>query len=114
MIRLYSSNAFRWRGMTYTRFLELERRLFHIRRYNEERMLVCGDGDFSFAASIASKMAEKGIHLTATVLESETNHRETYLDSEMNTEKIQKFGHDVRFMVDATRLCEHFSSPFGK
>lgn len=67
------------RGIARIAFLELENGLFHICRHHKEkqRMLVCRDGDFSFAASIATQIAEKGMHLTATVLESESNHPES-------------------------------------
>lgn len=37
-------------------------------------VLVCGDGDLSYSASIAKELADKDIRLTATVLESESEH----------------------------------------
>ena len=40
------------------------------------RMLVCGDGDLSFSASISRQLADQDIHLTASVLESRTDHRD--------------------------------------
>jgi len=112
----HMAKSLRLRGIACIGFLELEYRLFHIRKYHKQkqRMLVCGDGDFSFAASIASQIAEKGMHLTATVLESESNHLETYASSEHNIQTIRKFGHEVLFNVDATRLYDHFPLSFDE
>jgi hypothetical protein len=39
-----------------------------------KRVLVCGDGNLSYSASIAKGMKERGAHLTATVLESQQEH----------------------------------------
>jgi hypothetical protein len=44
--------------------------------YYRRRVLICGDGDLSFAASIAHELSNEGAHLTASVLESELDHRE--------------------------------------
>lgn len=38
------------------------------------RVLLCGDGNLSFAASIANKLRDEGSHLMATVLESKEEH----------------------------------------
>lgn len=40
------------------------------------RFLVCGDGDLSFSSSISKELADQGVHLTASVLESKENHRQ--------------------------------------
>lgn len=43
---------------------------------SERTLLVCGDGDLSFSSSVSKKLAEEGVHLTATVLETKENHRQ--------------------------------------
>lgn len=53
-------------------------RSFHkafIRLFDYERVLVCGDGNLSYSASIAQRMKDRGAHLTATVLESQQEHK---------------------------------------
>ena len=37
-------------------------------------VLVCGDGDLSYSAGLAEQLAEVGVSLTATVLETEEVH----------------------------------------
>jgi hypothetical protein len=39
-------------------------------------MLVCGDGDLSFSASISKQLVEQNVRLTASVWETKTDHRE--------------------------------------
>eukprot|EP00978_Attheya_sp_CCMP212_P031609 scaffold120195_cov53-Attheya_sp.AAC.1 len=48
--------------------------LLAARRTIISNLLVCGDGDLSFSASIAPELAVLGVHLTATVLEDQTTH----------------------------------------
>lgn len=38
------------------------------------KVLVCGDGDLSYSAWLADQLAELGVSLTATVLETEQVH----------------------------------------
>jgi hypothetical protein len=38
------------------------------------RVLLCGDGNLSYAASIAERLQQEDAHLTATVLESQEEH----------------------------------------
>lgn len=92
-----------------------------------KNLLVCGDGDLSYSASIASELAMLGIRMTATVLEERDEHRNIYGDSDSNVETILSFPekkeglddssshshniipfHNVLFGVDATKLEERF------
>lgn len=52
-------------------------------------LLVCGDGDLSFSASIASNLASKQIQLIATVLENKKEHKKVYKNSCSNTQSIR-------------------------
>ena len=72
-------------------------------------LLVCGDGDLSFCASIAATLDQSNISLTATVLEDQKTHREVYRSSRTNEEIIASFqNHRVLFGIDATKLEENF------
>eukprot|EP00978_Attheya_sp_CCMP212_P027385 scaffold91703_cov53-Attheya_sp.AAC.1 len=73
------------------------------------RLLLCGEGDLSYAASVSSQLASQGIHLTATVLEDSVTHASVYEKSKENTERIQRDGHEVGFATDATKLRDYFS-----
>lgn len=80
-------------------------------------LLICGDGDLSFSASVAEELAESNldISLTATVLEDESTHQEVYTNSRRNTQTILTSStenrlHDVKFCIDATDLQSHFGS----
>lgn len=76
-----------------------------------KNLLVCGDGDLSFSASIAKTLADLNINLIATVLEEQTIHRDVYQRSIMNEEMILSYtGHEVKFGIDATKLEEYFSA----
>mmetsp|Transcript_6952 Transcript_6952/g.20856 ORF Transcript_6952/g.20856 Transcript_6952/m.20856 type:complete len:492 (-) Transcript_6952:613-2088(-) len=94
-------------------------------------LLVCGDGDLSFSATVAPDLAELGIRLTATVLEDREVHHATYRNSRDHTETILSSnsptwtsggeeedevkegggasGHEVVFGVNATDLPSSFS-----
>ena len=72
-------------------------------------LLVCGDGDLSFSASIAETLQESNLHLTATVLEDREAHQNVYERSSANEESIASFdNHRVRFGVDVTYLEDLF------
>ncbi len=40
----------------------------------ENHVLICGDGDLSYSASVAEKFAENNVKVYASVLESEEDH----------------------------------------
>mmetsp|Transcript_13835 Transcript_13835/g.16808 ORF Transcript_13835/g.16808 Transcript_13835/m.16808 type:complete len:420 (-) Transcript_13835:226-1485(-) len=72
-------------------------------------LLVCGDGDLSFAANIAESLSQVQINLMATVLEPEHTHRDVYERSASNEQIITSFeGHEVKYGVDATKLEDTF------
>ena len=74
-----------------------------------KNMLVCGDGDLSFSASIAQTVHNEDICLTATVLEDQEAHGKIYQRSISNAEQISNFeNHKVEFSIDATKLEETF------
>jgi hypothetical protein len=70
-------------------------------------LLVCGDGDLSYSASIAPTLQTLGIQMISTVLETEELHCQTYSQSNTNRNIIESFGHAVHFGVDATELHIH-------
>lgn len=77
-------------------------------------ILVCGDGDLSYSATIAPNL--DNIQLVATVLETEEIHNGVYEHSKLNTDIITStsstslYGHHhkVLFDIDATNLTTHF------
>jgi len=73
-------------------------------------MLVCGDGDLSYSASIAPILQKMGIHLTATVLESQEDHERVYKSSKSNADIITSSSpnHQVLYSLDATKLSIYF------
>mmetsp|Transcript_16870 Transcript_16870/g.31949 ORF Transcript_16870/g.31949 Transcript_16870/m.31949 type:complete len:436 (+) Transcript_16870:239-1546(+) len=78
-------------------------------RRNISNMLVVGDGDLSFSASISRELDESNIELVATVLEDKITHETIYQRSLINQEMISSFHHhQVLFGIDATNLQTHF------
>jgi len=71
-------------------------------------LLICGDGDLSFSASISQELSEHTIQLTATVLEDQTVHQDVYARSNSNQNIILNAGQEIRFGIDATNLSQHF------
>ncbi len=79
----------------------------------EHNWLVVGDGDFSYCASIAERLAKKSVNLYATVLEEESVHNQVYERSATNKDIILSSSesnsqHHVRFGIDATKLTDFF------
>ena len=79
----------------------------HVRLF-ASNILVCGDGDLSYAAAIAPTFDPAEVRLLATVLESQVHHESTYEKSVSNAREIIAAGHEVQYEVDATRLQEKF------
>lgn len=84
-------------------------------RSGEHNWLVVGDGDFSYCASIAERLAKDDINLYATVLEEEMVHNKVYQRSISNKDSIlsttktdSPCQHQVKFGIDATKLIEFF------
>jgi Domain of unknown function (DUF2431) len=74
-----------------------------------ETILVVGDGDLSYSASIASRTAESGGSLIASVLETEQDHTQLYRDSQRHRQTIASLDcHRVLFEMDATQLHRSF------
>lgn len=76
--------------------------------FDYSSILLCGDGDLSYGASIAKETAARGVKLTASVLESREVHSKVYRNSEQNVHTILEYGGRVRFETDATKLGNHF------
>jgi hypothetical protein len=73
-------------------------------------ILICGDGDMSYAASIANHCFQLGISMTVSVLEDEITHNQVYEASKTNSELVCQYPHRIMFGVDATQLTHHFPS----
>mmetsp|Transcript_3040 Transcript_3040/g.3528 ORF Transcript_3040/g.3528 Transcript_3040/m.3528 type:complete len:449 (+) Transcript_3040:72-1418(+) len=98
---------------------------------NEKEILICGDGDLSFGASMAKGLLIKNgsgtgtstsisaatsshgsdddVQLIVSVLESENEHNRVYRNSKKNIEIIRSCGHEVIFDLDATKLHRYFN-----
>ena len=63
------SASFQWLPARYKKSTSPEKRLI-------SNLLVCGDGDLSFSASIAPQLSSLGIRFTASVLEEQSVHHE--------------------------------------
>jgi len=71
-------------------------------------LLICGDGDLSFSASISQVACQHNIELIASVLEDQNAHELVYARSKENQNRILNSGHEIRFGIDATNLSQHF------
>ncbi|KAJ2450427.1 hypothetical protein EV183_004301 [Coemansia sp. RSA 2336] len=71
----------------------------------QDTILLIGEGNFSFARSIASKLGS-GANIVATAYDSEQVAREKYLDLDEHVEEFNKLGGTVYFDVDGTKLHE--------
>jgi Domain of unknown function (DUF2431) len=72
--------------------------------------LVVGDGDLSYSASIAERLALSNTRLIATVWENQELHHRIYQNSQEHSEAISSHSsnHAVHFGIDATQLQSHF------
>ena len=66
--------------------------------------LIVGDGDLSYAASIAPTLDPTTTQLLASVWEDKDTHQRIYRNSLAHVKSIQDAGHSVHFGVDATQL----------
>ncbi len=87
-----------------------------VQKNETKRMLICGDGDLSYGASLALGFADNNngnernndVELIVSVLESKEVHHQVYKDSKRNIQIIKECGHEVMFEVDATKLQSYF------
>jgi len=96
------------------------------RKTEEKTILICGDGDLSFGASFATRLAEvtqkrtdglasddhcdnDDVRLIVSVLESEIDHTSLYRNSVKNVQTIRDHGHEVLFGLDATDISRSFN-----
>ncbi|CAD7970214.1 unnamed protein product [Amoebophrya sp. A120] len=79
------------------------------------RILVVGDGDLSFAASLLGHVDHDGKFVTATVYEKEHEFRNKYNQPHVveNLRVLEAAGVQLRFGVDATKLQESFGDING-
>lgn len=92
-------------------FTELESRDFRFLPDQEAKrsILVVGDGDLSYSASISSQLANNGDTLIASVLESQQAHEKIYRNSQQHVHAIGSCApHRVLFETDATELHKSF------
>jgi len=66
----------------------------------QERVLLFGEGDLSFASSVAS--IHSGCHLDATVFLNDDQWAERFPEDQHRILALRERGHEVRFNVDAT------------
>ncbi|ETI37882.1 hypothetical protein, variant [Phytophthora nicotianae P10297] len=69
---------------------------------DRQRILVVGDGDFSFSLSIAVFLGGK--NLVATCYDSKLDLKEKYSNALLNCDALETAGAEVHFDVDATHL----------
>ncbi|TMW64296.1 hypothetical protein Poli38472_012918 [Pythium oligandrum] len=69
---------------------------------DRHRILIVGDGDFSFALSLAVYMG--GRNITATCYDSQHDLREKYSNALVNADALETAGASVHYSVDATAL----------
>ena len=71
---------------------------------NMQRILVIGDGNFSFANSLVSEIFRgEGSNIAATCYDSEEVLGRKYADAAANVERLRDSGATVLFEVDGTR-----------
>lgn len=85
-----------------------DRRYPFVRQARRGDMLLVGEGNFSFALSLARSAAPLRHRLVATTIEAEAALTE---DAETNAHELVALGAEVGTRIDATRLSEHFSGP---
>ncbi|KAL7088169.1 hypothetical protein ACP275_13G111900 [Erythranthe tilingii] len=78
-----------------------------IKHYSSRhRVLVVGDGDFSFSASLAVAFRSAS-NMTATSLDSKNFLKKNYWNAKLNIEELRSRGCMVMHGVDATEMANH-------
>ncbi|KAJ1623840.1 hypothetical protein T492DRAFT_1052141 [Pavlovales sp. CCMP2436] len=78
------------------------------RSRSDQRILLVGDGDLSFALAFARAFGEQGAHnLTVTTLNSEAFLGSQYAGALRNAAELRARGATVHYGVDATALHAH-------
>ncbi|RLN44716.1 hypothetical protein BBO99_00003241 [Phytophthora kernoviae] len=72
---------------------------------DRQRILVVGDGDFSFSLALAVFLGGKNI--VATCYDSKMDLKEKYSNALLNCDALETAGAEVHFDVDATYLEQH-------
>lgn len=73
----------------------------------EDKLLLVGEGNFSFARSLAENYLSGGAEgMIATCYDSEEVLYEKYEEAKENVELIREFGATVMFEVDATKFSK--------
>ncbi|VFQ91732.1 unnamed protein product [Cuscuta campestris] len=79
-----------------------------IKHYSSsQKILLVGEGDFSFACSLASAFGSYASNLTATSLEYKRELKQVYVKAADNIEFLQSKGCNVWHAVDATVMASH-------
>lgn len=71
-----------------------------------QKILLVGEGNFSFAAALAAKLGTAN-DILATSFDRKEQLRVKYLDSEEYEDEVVGYGGEVLHGIDATRLREH-------
>ncbi|OUM69188.1 hypothetical protein PIROE2DRAFT_68585 [Piromyces sp. E2] len=76
----------------------------------EDSILFIGEGNFSFAKSVAELLPAITYKMVATCYDNETELKEKYNDAAENIEAIEDLGGKILYQVDATKLAslKHF------
>jgi hypothetical protein len=82
-------------------------RNFLIKKKNE-RILVIGDGNFSFSASLIDLFEGDASKITATCYDSEEILHRKYSDATQHIEKIKDSGGSIAYGVDGTACVPYF------
>ncbi|PVU99010.1 hypothetical protein BB559_001064 [Furculomyces boomerangus] len=74
----------------------------------KDRILLVGEGNFSFAKALAEKIGT-GINILATSLDSEKDSNTKYIDASENVLEFKKLGGSVLYNIDCTCLEKYKS-----
>ncbi len=91
--------------------LDVARPFDYLSSIERGKILLVGEGNLSFAASLASRAGRLASKIVATTFEAETEWQTQTAD---NAKRLRRYGAVVRGAVDATKLEEVFSkADFG-